>query len=213
MTTPTLIFDLDGTLSDPLKGFTLSINYAFDHFGLESVSEDDLRAHVGPPLDESIAILTQTEDPDFIGELIEKYRERYIEIGFAENVLYDGIIGALSELLDEGVSMGVCSTKRVDMVERVLMQHELIDCFDFVSGGDIGLTKDMQLGRLLDAGTIEGPAIMIGDRRFDLVAAALNGLQSAGVLWGYGSKEELLQEGPTYLLSTPDELSTFYLSE
>ena len=109
--------------------------------------------------------------------------------------------------------MGVCSTKRVDMVERVLMQHELIDCFDFVSGGDIGLTKDMQLGRLLDAGTIEGPAIMIGDRRFDLAAAALNGLQSAGVLWGYGSKEELLLEGPTYLLSTPDELSTFYLSE
>ncbi|MEM7362793.1 MAG: HAD hydrolase-like protein [Pseudomonadota bacterium] len=213
MTTPTLIFDLDGTLSDPLKGFALSINYAFDHFGLEPVSEDDLRPHVGPPLDESIAILTETEDPDFIGELIEKYRERYIEIGFAENVLYDGIISALSELLDEGVIMGVCSTKRVDLVERVLMQHELIDCFDFVSGGDIGLTKDMQLGRLLDAGTIEGPAIMIGDRRFDLVAAALNGLPSAGVLWGYGSKEELLLESPTYLLSTPDELSTFYLSE
>ena len=109
--------------------------------------------------------------------------------------------------------MGVCSTKRVDLVERVLMQHDLIECFDFVSGGDIGLTKDMQLGRLLDAGTVSGPAIMIGDRRFDLVAAALNGLPSAGVLWGYGAKEELLLESPTFLLSSPDELSTFYLSE
>lgn len=92
--------------------------------------------------------------------------------------------------------MGVCTSKRTDFAEKILEMFGLWDCFSFVSGGDVGIRKADQLGGLLRDGLIDRTAVMIGDRAVDILASRDNGLFSAGVLWGYGSRDELESAGP-----------------
>jgi len=138
--------------------------------------------------------------------MIAKYRERYGEIGYAENVVYAGIPEALEHIASQGVPMGVCTSKRVDFAERILALFQLRAYFQFLSGGDIGVSKKDQLRILLEQGTASYSSTMIGDRAIDVTAARANGLRSVGVLWGHGSKDELLGAAPDRLLESPFEL-------
>jgi phosphoglycolate phosphatase len=202
-----LIFDLDGTISDPKDGFVRSVNYALTHHGFEAREESSLTCYIGPPLEQSLAQLTDQTDPLLIQSLVAKYRERYTEIGYRENVLYDGIADALLTFARSSkVKLGVCSSKRVDFVEQILDMFDLRGVFSFVSGGEIGLEKWQQLGSVKTRYGISSNALMIGDRCFDLVAAHRNDLHGAGVLWGYGSLDELENETPQYILSDPSQL-------
>ncbi len=201
-----LIFDLDGTISDPKDGFVRSLNFALTHHGFKAREESSLTCYIGPPLEQSLVQLTEQTDPKLIQSLVAKYRERYSDIGYRENVIYDGVADALSTLARSGnVKLGVCSSKRVDFVEQILEMFGLREVFDFVSGGEIGLEKWQQLGSIKSRYGISD-AVMIGDRCFDLVAAHRNGLHGAGVLWGYGSLAELENETPQYILSDPSQL-------
>ncbi|HCY88148.1 MAG TPA: HAD family hydrolase [Desulfobacteraceae bacterium] len=203
---PYLLFDLDGTLSDPLPGIARSINYALEAFGYPGEPEADLGRFIGPPLDLTFRELAGTDDKDHVRELVEKFRERFGEIGYRENTLYPGIPEALAQLKKAGRAMAVCTSKRGDFAQRIVTMFGLDHYFDFVSGGDIGISKGRQIRRILDDGRISGETIMIGDRKMDVIAARQNGLVSWGVLWGYGSRAELEAVSPDRLLSGPKEL-------
>lgn len=202
-----LIFDLDGTISDPGTGIARSINYALTHHGFESKPEKEINALIGLPLDQMYYRLVGDAVQGRISGMVGKYRERYVEVGFTENVLYDGVRHAL-ELIHESNScrLGICTSKRTDVAEKILEMFNLAHRFEFVSGGDVGIDKRQQLAALLESSVITDRSLMIGDRFLDVAAAHSNDLQAAGVLWGYGSRQELEQLSPTYLLEKPCQL-------
>jgi len=203
-----VLFDLDGTLSDPVVGIGRSINYALSHFGYEPLELNRISAYIGPPLDEAFSAITGLQSKDELSGFVAKYRERYADVGYAENVLYPGIPEALQALSATGVSLGVCTSKRVDFAEQILEMFGLRSHFLFVSGGEIGVPKWRQIQDLLAQNQVSTSSVMVGDRAVDLIAAHRNGLQAAGVLWGHGSREELECEQPRYILASTKELSS-----
>lgn len=203
----TLIFDLDGTISDPSMGVHRCMNHALRFYGFPEVSERTAFATIGPPLDEAFSQFQPNANEQVIANLIAKYRERYAELGYAENQIYSGVVDTLNGLTARGVRMGVCTSKRVDFAEKILSMFGLLDFFSFVSGGDIGIKKYQQLAGLLESGEINRTSVMVGDREVDISAAKANGLRSVGVLWGFGDRDELEQAGADVILSQIYELS------
>lgn len=203
-----LLFDLDGTLSDPREGITRSLNHALTRLGLAPRPEADLLIHIGPPLDEAFRALTGLSSPEEIAPFVAAYRERYVSVGYRENRLYPGVIAALTDLRAGGFRLGVCTSKRTDIAEQVLAAFDLRDFFGFVDGGEIGTPKTRQIERLKAKGWVDEATIMIGDRAVDITAAHNNGLRAAGVLWGYGSRQELESVAPEFLLHEPGEWTT-----
>ncbi len=204
----TLIFDLDGTISDPKVGIFKSINFALEYFSFETIDEHQVDAFIGPPLDFTFSSLTQSTDQQLINDLVSKYRERYADIGYAENHLYEGITSTLLKLHKSNqFKLGLCTSKRVDFAEQILTLFGLRDLFDFLNGGEIGIHKWQQLNQLLDNTTINSNSLMIGDRDVDLIAAHKNQLPSAGVLWGYGDLTELQKEDPAFMFEQPQQLT------
>jgi len=201
-----LLFDLDGTLSDPKAGILSSTNYALAETGYPPIPANAIDAYIGPPLDFAFKQITGTRDEGHIQDLIVKYREAYSLTGYAENTLYPGVAGLLEQLSQKKVRMGVCTSKRADFAESILELHHIRHHFEFVSGGDVGVPKWQQIHELLKSRVISREAVMIGDRNVDLEAAWRNDLDSAGVLWGYGSWQELMGENPTHLFKEPGEL-------
>jgi phosphoglycolate phosphatase len=201
-----LLFDLDGTISDPLVGIGRSINYALVHFGYPELPLSQLAEHVGPPLDQAFSSITGLHSSSALEGFVAKYRERYGEIGYSENVLYPGIPEVLHSLASAGIPLGVCTSKRVDFAEKILELFGLRSYFSFVCGGEIGTPKCQQIRDLLAKGAVSQSTLMVGDRAVDMSAAHRNGLDAAGVRWGYGSQEELEAEQPRYLFSAPLEL-------
>lgn len=209
MPEPYLLFDLDGTLSDPLTGIARSINYALAGFGYPESPEEELARYIGPPLDRTFRILAGTESDTHVRELVDRFRERFGDVGYRENTLYPGIPEALEALKRKGHAMGVCTSKRGDFAQKIITMFGLEPFFDFVSGGDIGISKGRQIRELLDAGRISPGSAMIGDREMDVIAAQENGLAAWGVLWGYGSRDELSAVSPDRLFTTPWDLSLY----
>lgn len=203
---PTLIFDLDGTLSDPAVGIARCINHALTGLGHAPIAEQTVSRYIGPLLDDSFAAITGSDNPGHLAALVARYRERYAALGYAENLLYPGIVPLLAQLAQQGVRMGVCTSKRVDFAEQILLMFGLRAHFSFVDGGEMGRHKHQQLRDLLAAGTITQDAIMIGDREVDVSAARANGLRVAAVRWGHGSLQELQDAQPDWLLSRPEEV-------
>jgi phosphoglycolate phosphatase len=203
-----LVFDLDGTISDPKDGIVRSLNYALSAHSFASQDENELSTFIGPPLDNTFKSITKSDNPELISSLVAKYRERYSDVGFSENVLYDGIPEALEKLSSiTNIKLGICTSKRADFAERILELFDLRHFFGFVNGGDVGIEKWQQLESLNQQGIISQNSLMIGDRYVDLTAAHRNNMHSAGVLWGYGSLSELKQHEPVYIFSNPNELA------
>ena len=201
-----LIFDLDGTISDPTVGIGRSINYALGAFGYPEIGAEEVSQYIGPPLDGIFRRIAPGASASTILGMVARFRERYGEVGYAENFVYPGIPDALQHLASHGVHMSICTSKKVEFAERILTRFQLRGYFAFVSGGDIGVGKDEQLRTLIEQGTVSHGAVMIGDRAVDLTAAHANGLRSIGVLWGHGSRDELLAAVPDQLLESPMDL-------
>ena len=191
-----LLFDLDGTLSNPLPGIAACINHALYHFGHEPWAETALARFVGPPLHQSFREIIGRDAASEISALIFKYRERYQDIGFAENCLYDGVAESLQALHVNHAKMAICTSKPTYLASKILSYFGIAHYFAFISGGDVGIEKWQQIAELRAQGQVSMRTIMIGDRGVDLSAAHRHGLQSAAVLWGYGSLDELAREQP-----------------
>ena len=208
----TLVFDLDGTLSDPLLGTLRCMNFALTRHKLQPRSEAEIRRRIGPPLEETLSLFADSDDEQLIRQLVDSYRERYGEFGYAENELYPDIPETLQALKAAGYRMAVCTSKLRANAVKILRLFELDAYFDFVSGPDYGMKKSDQLRELLASGEIGPQTIMIGDRGVDLSAAHSNQLASAGVLWGYGDREELEKENPAFIFESPQALRDSFLS-
>jgi len=201
-----VLFDLDGTISDPLEGIGRSINFSLAHFGYETCELSEIAHYVGPPLDEIFKALTGVSGETEVMALVAKYRERYADVGYSENFLYPGVAEALASLSNAKIPIAVCTSKRKDFAERILAMFGLLHHFRFISGGEIGIQKTQQLQALVAQGLASRSSLMVGDRAVDVTAAHRNGLQAGGVLWGYGSQAELLSAKPRYLFRSPWEL-------
>jgi len=203
----TLVFDLDGTLTDPALGVVRCMNYALTSFDYSPLPDHQISKHIGPPLEDTLALLSGSDDRAHIDALAVAYRERYGEFGFKENTVYDGVVDMLQTLQRAGRRMIVCTSKLEINAIRVLREFQLLDYFELVNGALEPGPKSKQLASLISKGIIDQDALMIGDRHVDLRAANANGLSAAGVLWGYGSVQELQEESPVLLFGSPQELA------
>ncbi len=203
-----LLFDLDGTLTDNLPGITRSIVHALERLDAPRPEPAALRRCVGPPLRESFAWLLDTDDAATIEEAIGFYRERYAEIGWRENVVYEGIDAALAGLVGEPRRMFLCTSKPEVYARRIVQLFGLSLHLDGIYGADLAGRFDDKAKLLAHLVATErlDPArtVMIGDRAQDIRAARINGTMSIGVLWGYGSQEEL--SGADAIASVPADL-------
>ena len=207
----TLIFDLDGTISDPFEGISKSINYALESQAFDAVNPERVRPMIGPPLTEIFEYLIGEVSDQIMGKLVNKYRERYASIGFTENVIYDDIPEIIGSLSASGYVLGVCTSKRIDYATDIVEMFGLLGHFEFISGGDVGIHKTEQLRTLVANGIDASSSVMIGDRNVDIEAAKKNGLSSAGVCWGFGSDQELNAAAPDHLLHSPAELLELFV--
>jgi len=207
----TLIFDLDGTISDPSEGIFRCVNFALEAHDYEPVTLERVQRMIGPPLTEIFEHFLGPIPDDRMLTLVDRYRERYAEVGYAENVIYDDIPELIHSLANHGYTLGVCTSKRADYAASIVKMFGLDECFEFVDGGDIHIKKSMQLERLVVAGMNAKSAIMIGDREVDINAAKTNGIKSVGVGWGFAATNELPDASPDYLVHTPLELQGLFL--
>jgi phosphoglycolate phosphatase len=208
MTGPALLFDLDGTLTDPRPGIVGCLRYALDRLGRPCPDEDVLAACIGPPLRDSFSTLLDTHEDPLIEEAVRLYRERFGVVGLFENRVYDGVPGMLECL--RGGRLMVATSKMAEYAERIVAHFGLAPYFTGVYGAEPGGRFDDKaelIAHLLSRERLAADAtIMIGDRAFDVVAARANGLRAVGVLWGYGSERELREAGAERLCPTPAEL-------
>lgn len=200
------VFDLDGTISDPLQGMLESVNHALLSIDCEPVAAAQMHSHIGPPLESTMAEFAGTDEPATVALLIERYRSHYKAKGFTLNTLYPGITDLLHALSVQKITMGICTAKTAPVARSILEHFDIDGYFSFISGGDIGISKASQLEKLLQQQSIDRDALMIGDRKFDLEAANANNIRSCGVTWGYGSLDELQSERPHMIVQAPAEL-------
>jgi phosphoglycolate phosphatase len=203
-----LLFDLDGTLTDNYPGITRSVVYALDRLGAAPPDAAALRLCIGPPLRESFARLLDTDDAALVEAAIALYRERYSDVGWRENIVYDGVEATLAALAGGSARLFLCTSKPEVFARRIVTLFGLSGHFAGIYGADLAGTLDDKvklLRHLADRESVDtSRAIMIGDRAHDIRAARMNGARSVGVLWGYGSREEL--SAADAIVAAPDEL-------
>ena len=207
-----MLFDLDGTLTDPKQGIIECLRYALESLGANAPPAQALERLIGPPLSESFAHLLGPGDNDRVEQAVRLYRERFTAKGMFENSVYPGIVDALAELRDYGVQLFVATSKPRGFAERIVEQFELGRFFSNVYGSELnGANADKKdlLGHVLRAESLP-PAntVMVGDRSYDILGARANSLFSVGVLWGYGSREELVAAGAGALCDAPNALGS-----
>ncbi len=202
----TLVLDLDGTISDPSTGIARSINYALVKQGFMESPEAQIAKEIGEPLDEIFIKLESQVTAKHVPKLVADYRERYAQTGFAENTIYPGMYDLLTGLRTAGIKLGICTSKRRDFAVKIAALFDLSAHFEFISGGDIGVTKQQQLATLLQQGQIDNQAVMVGDRAIDILAAQHNGLASIGVSWGFGGYQELASASPDQIVDNVEAL-------
>jgi phosphoglycolate phosphatase len=201
----TIYFDLDGTLTDPKPGITRSIQYALGKLDRAVPTEDELTWCIGPPLRASLKQLLGTDALADAALLL--YRERFGDIGLYENEVYPGIEDTLYALAKSGRRMFVATSKAVIYAERIIDHFKLRDYFERVFGSELDGTradKTDLLGYALQTMNVDASeSVMIGDRKFDMIGARNNGMTAIGVLYGYGTKEELLAGGAQHIRAAP----------
>lgn len=210
------IFDLDGTLTDPCDGVTNGFLYACGKLGI-NVKLPDPSEYIGPPLHESFKKICGLSDEDTI-KAVAIFREYYSTKGLYENAVYPGITDMLESLHRHGIRLAVATTKYEEYACTVLEHFGLRKYFDFVSGDskDGKLSRDGKkiiIGNALDVldPKRDKTAVMIGDRYHDICGGIDAGIDSIGVLWGYGTHPELEGAGAAHVLETPAELAGLIL--
>lgn len=205
-----LFFDLDGTISDSADGIINSVIYALTKMGLEAPPRENLYHFIGPPL-----IRTFCEDYHLSREkgleVVEFYREYYNAKGIYECKMYDGVDAVLRELRQEGFGLVLATSKPTVMAKRVVEYFGLSDFFDLISGPELDGTRNEKhevIAHAMERLGITDPrrCVMIGDRKYDVLGAEKCGMNCVGALWGFGSKQELLEAGAAEIVEFPREL-------
>ena len=205
-----LFFDLDGTLTDSRPGILASMRHALTALGLEIPGDEVLSRLIGPPTRDAFRELLGSSDPELNERTIAIYRQRYATLGLFESSLYSGIAEGLRALSEGGFALSVVTSKPEVYANTIIDHFELRRHFGRVYGSELSgerSNKGELIGHVLGReGISHARAWMIGDRLHDILGAKQNGLRSAGVLWGYGSREELSAAGADALFETMPEL-------
>lgn len=203
------LFDLDGTLTDPALGITNSIIYALEKMGREIPPRESLYSFIGPPLIQSFQSLDMTKEE--AERALQIYREYFSVKGLFENTVYDGIPNALSQLNDCGIKL-LLATSKPELYAKQIIEHFGLDkYFTAIYGASMDEKRVDKADVIRYAAKSAGianlnKAVMIGDRMHDILGAKKNGIVSIGVLWGYGSEDELKEAGADYIVGTLSEM-------
>ena len=212
----TVLFDLDGTLTDPGVGITKAVQYALRHYGIDEPDRTKLEKFIGPPLHTAFAEYYGFA-PEQALEAVEKFREYYNVTGWSENVPYEGVGALLDDLRAEDVKLVIATSKPEQTALRVLKHFDLVDKFDCICGApmhDAAASKKAAVIRrtFTEADITDlSCAIMVGDRRHDIEGAHETGLAAIGVLYGYGSREEHETAGADYIAEDMQALRALLL--
>lgn len=202
-----VLFDLDGTLTDPVEGITRCIQYALEQMSVQPPSRADLLLHIGPPLRNTFSLILQTEDKPAIERAVELYRERFADVGMFENEVYDGVPEMLAQIRTPSRRLFLATSKMRAFTLRILDHFALSQYFDGVYGsepdGTLGEKADLIRHILASEQLRPGETLMVGDRKYDIAGAKENNCLALGVTYGYGSAEELLEAGADFLCQSP----------
>ncbi len=212
----TVLFDLDGTLTDPWEGITRCVQHALASFGIEA-KQEELTTFIGPPLVESFETRYGFSSEDAF-RAVEVYRERFASVGMFENELFDGIPSLLAELRSAGMRLAVATSKPEEFARPIVEHFGLGRYFDIVAGSQAERMRMTKTDVILDAlGRLGSPdlsdVVMVGDRKHDLIGAREAGIPAIGVAWGYAPEGELASYGPIGIADTVDELRGMLLSD
>ena len=203
----TVLFDLDGTLTDSGEGIINSAIPALEHFGLPIPSREEMRVFVGPPLHETFQRFGVPADKT--EEAIRVYRSRYIPTGMFENTPYPGIKELLETLIKENYTLYVATSKPEEMSVTILERFGLAPYFDRICGASTDTsrsTKDAVIAYLLEQRGAKEDMVMVGDTKYDVLGAKAHGIPAIGVSWGYGNAEEMEEAGAIGIADTMEQL-------
>ena len=203
----TILFDLDGTLTDSGEGIINCALFALEHFGLPLPDRETMRVFVGPPLHQSFIRFGVPEDR--ADEAVRVYRSRYIPIGKFENEPYPGIRELLEKLTADGHTLYVATSKPETMSVEILEHFDLAKYFTIICGATFDTSrssKEAVIAYLLEQTGKASDAVMVGDTAFDVIGASAHGIPTIGVSWGYGKVEDLRAAGAAAIANDMDEL-------
>ena len=211
----TILFDLDGTLTDSGQGILNSVAFALEKMGIEETKPDHLRRFIGPPLYESFSQFYQL-NPEETQAAVDAFRIYFKEKGMFENQLYPGIVPLLEKLKSAGKPLMIATSKPELFAKQILKHFEIDHFFDVIAGASLDNSRiskaDVIAYALKQLGNFPQPAVMVGDREHDIEGAHMNQLPAIGVLYGYGNTEEFEKAGATCIVKNVAELSDFLLS-
>ena len=210
-----ILWDLDGTLTDPMIGITTCVQYALRHLGIEVKDLQELCPFIGPPLLDSFREFYHLSEAQ-AQEAISKYRERFSTLGWLENEVYPGIPELLNRLCQAGKTLMVATSKPEVFARKILNHFQLSAYFTFIGGASLDggrSTKEEVIDYVLKTNAVIplSEVVMVGDRRFVILGAKHAGLNSVGCVYGYGSREELETAGADYVVDTIGELQNLLL--
>lgn len=205
-----ILFDLDGTLTDSGPGITNSVAYSLKKYGIEVEDRTELYKFIGPPLRESFEKYYGFSAEE-AAKAVEYYREYYADRGIFENSVYDGIGDLLKEIRNSGKRAIVATSKPEVFAKRILEHFGLAAYFDHIVGANMDETrtrKDEVISHVLQSCDIadRSKVLMVGDREHDILGAKKTGIDSLGVLFGFGDYEELKHAGATYIAETVKDI-------
>ena len=208
-----ILFDLDGTLTDPAEGITNSVMYALKQYGIEENDRTKLYSFIGPPLVDSFMEKYGFSE-EKAREATTYFREYFREKGIFENVPYEGMTECLAALKQRGRTLILATSKPEVFAKMILERFGFAPYFDYVFGASMDETrtrKDEVIAYALSGAGIEDPSdcVMVGDRKHDVLGAKANGMDAVGVLFGYGSREELTEAGACYIAETVEDILRF----
>lgn len=208
-----LLFDLDGTVIDSGLGVTNSVMYALKKWGIEVEDRKKLYVFLGPPLVDSFSEHFGFSHEDSL-KCVEYYREYYNEKGIFENIVYDGIVEVLVKAREMGKKTILATSKPEEYAKQILNHLGISKHFDFIAGATMDESRNEKAGVIryaLESLKINDMSkiVMIGDRKYDVIGAKEHGIETIGVLFGFGSEEELLLAGAKYIAPTPADILKF----
>lgn len=210
-----ILFDLDGTLTDPFEGITKCFKYALEYFGI-SAKQEELTSVIGPPLIDSFCKMYGF-DEETGWRAVAKYRERFETVGWRENKLLDGVPEMLADLKNDNRVLALATSKPIVYANKIIEMYDIAKYFDYAIGAEIGGTKGTK-PEIVEKAILaldypcKKEIIMVGDRENDVEGAKALGITSLGVRTGYAADGELESAGADYIVDTVDDMHRFLMN-